>query len=53
MIVRCGYHGWDDWCVEIHGGVPQAVWELTEEFEYGDIADLERSSPRTRARSPA
>jgi len=41
-IARCGYHGWGDWCVEHHGGVPQAVWELTKEFEYGDIADLER-----------
>ena len=24
-IARCGYHGWGDWCVEHHGGVPQAV----------------------------
>ncbi len=21
-IARCGYHGWGDWCVEHHGGVP-------------------------------
>lgn len=41
-IARCGYHGWGDWCVENHGGVPQAVIELTKEFEYGDLADLER-----------
>ena len=41
-IARCGYHGWGDWCVEHHGGVPEAVTELTKEFEYGDIADLER-----------
>ena len=41
-IARCGYHGWGDWCVEHHGGVPQAVHELTKEFEYGDIAHLER-----------
>jgi glutamate-1-semialdehyde aminotransferase len=42
VIARCGYHGWGDWCVENHGGVPQAVVDLTKEFEYGDIADLER-----------
>ena len=42
VIARCGYHGWGDWCVENHGGVPQAVVELTKEFAYGDIADLER-----------
>jgi len=41
-IARCGYHGWGDWCVEHHGGVPEAVWQLTKEFEYGGIADLER-----------
>jgi len=41
-IARCGYHGWGDWCVEHHGGVPAAVSDLTKEFEYGDIAELER-----------
>jgi len=42
VIARCGYHGWGDWCVENHGGVPQAVVELTKEFAYGKIEDLER-----------
>ena len=41
-IARCGYHGWGDWCVEHHGGVPRAVSDLTVEFAYGDIAELER-----------
>ena len=41
LILRCGYHGWHDWCVEVHGGIPQAVLDLTVEFEYGDLADLE------------
>jgi glutamate-1-semialdehyde aminotransferase len=41
-IARCGYHGWGDWCVENPGGVPKAVVELTKEFEYGDLGDLER-----------
>jgi len=41
-IARCGYHGWGDWCVENHGGVPAAVVELTKEFRYADIGDLER-----------
>jgi len=40
-ILRCGYHGWHDWAVEVHGGVPQCVQDLTVEFEYGDLADLE------------
>jgi len=41
-IARCGYHGWGDWCVEVKGGIPQAVQDLTKEFHYGDVADLER-----------
>jgi len=40
-VLRCGYHGWHDWCVENHGGVPEEVSALTEEFAYGDLADLE------------
>jgi len=41
VILRCGYHGWHDWAVEVHGGVPQCLLDLTVEFEYGDLADLE------------
>jgi glutamate-1-semialdehyde aminotransferase len=41
VILRCGYHGWHDWCVENHGGVPEQVLALTDEFDYGDIASLE------------
>jgi glutamate-1-semialdehyde aminotransferase len=40
-VLRCGYHGWHDWAVEVHGGVPQATQDLTVEFEYGDLKDLE------------
>jgi len=42
MILRCGYHGWHDWCVENHGGVPEETLALTDEFEYGQIEDLEK-----------
>jgi glutamate-1-semialdehyde aminotransferase len=41
VILRCGYHGWHDWCVEVPGGVPQAVQDLTVEFHYADLKDLE------------
>ncbi len=40
-ILRCGYHGWHDWCVEVHGGVPEETSKLTFEFEYGDLDQLE------------
>jgi glutamate-1-semialdehyde-2,1-aminomutase len=42
-ILRCGYHGWHDWCVEVHGGVPKAILDLTVEFPYGDLNALEQS----------
>jgi glutamate-1-semialdehyde aminotransferase len=40
-IVRCGYHGWHDWCVEVKGGVPQKVYEDIHEFHYNDLDGLE------------
>lgn len=41
MVLRCGYHGWHDWCVENHGGVPEETLALTDEFEYGSLEALE------------
>lgn len=41
VILRCGYHGWHDWAVENNGGVPQCFQDLTVEFKYGDLVDLE------------
>lgn len=41
IVLRCGYHGWHDWCVENHGGVPESTLALTDEFEYGKIEYLE------------
>lgn len=39
-IIRCGYHGWHDWCVEVHGGVPQKVYEDVFSFHYNDLDEL-------------
>ncbi len=41
-IIRCGYHGWHDWCVEVHGGVPKHVVDDTLEFHYNDLDGLEK-----------
>ncbi|MBN1242131.1 MAG: aminotransferase class III-fold pyridoxal phosphate-dependent enzyme [Spirochaetales bacterium] len=41
VVLRCGYHGWHDWCVENHGGVPASTLALTDEFEYGSLESLE------------
>ncbi|HUW40802.1 MAG TPA: aminotransferase class III-fold pyridoxal phosphate-dependent enzyme [Rectinemataceae bacterium] len=41
VILRCGYHGWHDWCVEVKGGVPEDITDLTVEFEYGKLDELE------------
>jgi len=40
-ILRCGYHGWHDWCVEGKGGVLEKTYEDVHEFEYNDLEDLE------------
>ncbi|MHA2282227.1 MAG: aspartate aminotransferase family protein [Promethearchaeota archaeon] len=36
-ILRCGYHGWHDWCVEQKGGIPEKLYEDVIEFEYNNI----------------
>lgn len=40
-ILRCGYHGWHDWCVEHDTSIPAEVEALTIAFPYGDLAALE------------
>lgn len=36
-ILRCGYHGWHDWCVEVKGGVLPKTYEDVIEFEYNNL----------------
>ena len=40
-ILRCGYHGWHDWCCEMHGGIPATHYENTIHFPYNDLDALE------------
>ncbi|HOD55670.1 MAG TPA: aminotransferase class III-fold pyridoxal phosphate-dependent enzyme, partial [Candidatus Cloacimonadota bacterium] len=36
-VLRCGYHGWHDWCVEVKGGIPEKLYEDVYEFHYNDL----------------
>ena len=40
-IMRCGYHGWHDWCVEMKGGIPRKFYEDVYEFQYNKLGQLE------------
>ncbi len=40
-VMRCGYHGWHDWCVEMKGGIPAKFYEDVFEFPYNDLKHLE------------
>lgn len=40
-VMRCGYHGWHDWCVEMKGGIPGKFYEDVHEFHYNDLDGLE------------
>lgn len=40
-VVRCGYHGWHDWCVEMKGGIPEKFYEDVFEFRYNRLDQLE------------
>jgi len=39
-VVRCGYHGWHDWCRAGDDGVPESVSALTLAFDYNDADGL-------------
>ena len=41
-ILRCGYHGWHDWCVEVQGGIPKSTLQDILEFKYNDIGSVEK-----------
>jgi len=53
QVLRCGYHGWHDWCVEMKGGVPAKLYEDVHEFRYNDLDALrdllERHGEQTAA----
>jgi glutamate-1-semialdehyde aminotransferase len=40
-VMRCGYHGWHDWCVEVKGGIPEKLYEDVHEFHYNNLNQLE------------
>jgi glutamate-1-semialdehyde aminotransferase len=40
-VIRCGYHGWHDWCVEMKGGIPKKFYEDVLEFQYNNLTQLE------------
>ncbi|MFA6029629.1 MAG: aminotransferase class III-fold pyridoxal phosphate-dependent enzyme [Elusimicrobiota bacterium] len=40
-VLRCGYHGWHDWCVEVKGGIPAKFYEDVTEFHYNDLPQVE------------
>lgn len=41
-ILRCGYHGWHDWCVEVKGGIPEKLYEDIYEFQYNNISSAQK-----------
>jgi glutamate-1-semialdehyde aminotransferase len=40
-VMRCGYHGWHDWCIEMKGGIPEKFFEDVYEFQYNRLDQLE------------
>jgi glutamate-1-semialdehyde aminotransferase len=45
-VMRCGYHGWHDWCVEMKGGIPEKFYEDVHEFRYNRLDQLEELMTR-------
>jgi glutamate-1-semialdehyde aminotransferase len=40
LILRCGYHGWHDWCLEDDPGVPRGAEPTVASFTYNAADDL-------------
>ncbi|MFA5305912.1 MAG: aminotransferase class III-fold pyridoxal phosphate-dependent enzyme [Candidatus Babeliales bacterium] len=43
IVLKAGYHGWDDWTIGIEPGakgIPFGTSNLTKKFKYNDIDDL-------------
>jgi len=40
-ILRCGYHGWHDWCVEEKGGIPKESYQNVLDFEFNNLNQVE------------
>lgn len=48
-VVVCGYHGWQDWYIGSTSrsrGVPEATQQLTDRFEFNDLASLDTALAR-------
>jgi glutamate-1-semialdehyde aminotransferase len=45
-VLRCGYHGWHDWCVEMKGGIPEKFYEDVHEFNYNNLEQLQELMSR-------
>lgn len=40
-VLRCGYHGWHDWCLAGDPGVPREVTDSVLEFRYNESTQVE------------
>lgn len=49
-VIRCGYHGWTDWCVPTHPGVPLYERALINEIPYNDLPALRERLEQLRGR---
>ncbi len=47
-VLRCGYHGWHDWCLAGDPGVPRGVTDTIFEFAYNRPDQLEELLKRHR-----
>jgi glutamate-1-semialdehyde aminotransferase len=50
LILRCGYHGWHDWCLEEDPGIPADREPTVLSFPYNDAEALEQLLRRHEGR---
>lgn len=47
-VVRCGYHGWHDWCLPLEHFVPSGLGEQVLELDLSNPSSLEQLISRAR-----
>ena len=47
-VLRCGYHGWFDWCIPEDPGVPRFYRDLVSAVPFNDLAALETAFEQRR-----
>ena len=51
-ILRCGYHGWHDWCVEVQGGIQNLLYKIFWNLNIMTLDQLKKLLKKIKMKLP-